>query len=101
MKLIAKHRIDALDGSVGSYSRLLNASARLEQIKEVNSLAAAVAEITRDKDDARKQEAPTEQALKKADKKKVAECTKESRRLEAMGYLIPMMVHIEAGEKAV
>ena len=32
-KLIAKRCIDALDGTVGSYSRLLNSSARLEQIK--------------------------------------------------------------------
>ena len=53
-KLIAKRRIDALDGNVGSYSRLLNSTARLNQIKEVNTLAAAVVEITRDKENAEK-----------------------------------------------
>ena len=54
VKLIAKRRIDALDGNIGSYSRLLNSSARLKQIQEVNALTASVAEITRDIDNARK-----------------------------------------------
>ena len=54
-KLIAKCRIDALDGNVGSYRRVLNSTARLHnQIKEVNTLAAAVVEITRDKENAEK-----------------------------------------------
>ena len=102
-KLIAKRRIDALDGNVGSYSRLLNSSARLKQIKEVNTLAAAVAEITRDKDNAtkRKKEVAAELALKKADKKQAAECTEEMRRLEVMGHLIPLMEKFETGEKTV
>ena len=102
-KLIAKRRIDALDGNVGSYNRLLNSNARLEQIREVNTLTAAVAEITRDKDNAKKrkvQEA-TELALKRATKKKAAECTEETRRLEVMGHLVPLMEKFENGEKAV
>jgi hypothetical protein len=104
VKLIAKRRIDVLDGNVGSYSRLLNSSSRLKQIKEVNDLAAAVAEITRDKDDdrKRKKEATAEQALRKANKKQEAECTDEEiRRLEVMGYLIPLMETFETGEKPV
>ena len=102
-KLIAKRRIDALDGNVGSYSCLLNSNARLEQIREVNTLTAAVAEITRDKDNAKKrkvQEA-AELALKRATKKKAAECTEERRRLEVMGHLVPLMEKFENGEKAV
>ena len=103
VKLIAKRRIDALDGNVGSYSRLLNSSSRLQQIKEVNALAAAVAEITRDKEDARKlkKEVTANLALKKADKKQAAECTDETRRLEVVGYLMPLMEKFETGEKTV
>lgn len=103
VKLIAKRRIDALDGNVGSYSRLLNSSARLQQIKEVNALAAAVAEITRDKEDARKRkkEATANLALKKADKKQAAESTDETRRLEAVGYLMPLMEKFKTGERTV
>ncbi|KAI2510833.1 hypothetical protein MHU86_3619 [Fragilaria crotonensis] len=102
-KLIAKRRIDALDGNVGSYSRLLNSSARLEQIKEVNALAAAVAEITRDKEDdrKRKKEATAAQALRKANKKQTVECSEKTRRLEVMGYLIPLMEKFETGEENV
>ena len=102
-KLIAKRRIDALDGNIGSYSRLLNSSERLKQIKEVNTLAAAIAEITRDKDDARKRKknATEELALKKANKKQAAECTEETRRLEVMRSLTPLMEEFETGEKPV
>lgn len=80
-KLIAKHRIDALDGNVGSYSRLLNSSARLEQIKQVNALAAAIAEISNDKENSRKEKKDklAEQALKKAEKKRASECGEEAR----------------------
>jgi hypothetical protein len=65
-KLIAKRRIDALDGNIASYSRLLNSDAHLEQIKEVNALTAAVAEVTRDEDDERKRkkDAAAVQALR-------------------------------------
>ena len=58
-------------GNVGSYSRHLNSSSDFQQIEEVNTLAAAVAEITRDKEDARKckKEVAANLALKKADKK--------------------------------
>jgi hypothetical protein len=92
-KLIAKRRINALDGNIASYSRLLNSDARLEQIKVVNALTAAVAEVTRDKDDEkkRKKDAAAAQALRKAGKKQAAECTEEVRRLEVMGYLVPLM----------
>jgi hypothetical protein len=39
-QLIAKRRIDMIDGNIGSYSRLLNSTARMEMIREVNALAA-------------------------------------------------------------
>ena len=91
-------KVDALDGNIGRYSRL-------EQIKEVNALAAAVSDMTRrDKDDTRKRckyEATSEQALRKANKKQAAECSEEARRLEVMGYLIPLMETFETGEKTV
>ena len=102
-ELIAKRRIDALDGNVGSYSRVLNSTARLHQIKEVNTLAAAVVEITRDKENAekRKVQEAAELILKRAAKKKAAECTEETRRLEAMGHLIALMEKFETGGKTV
>jgi hypothetical protein len=74
-----------------------------ESVCYVNTLAAAVAEITRDKDNAkkRKKEMAAELALKKADKRQAAECTEETRRLEVMGHLIPLMEKFETGEKTV
>jgi hypothetical protein len=96
-KLIAKRRIDAIDG------RLLNSSARLEQIKQVNALAAAIAEISNDKENSRKEKKYklAEQALKKAEKKKASECGEEARRLEAMAYLAPLIAKFETGERPV
>ncbi len=78
VKMITERCIDALDGNVGSYSRLLNSNARLQQIKEVDAVAAAVAQRTRDNEEARtkrKKEATANLVLKKADKKQAAECT--------------------------
>ena len=100
-KRIAKRRIDALDGNVGSYSRLLNSSARLEQIKQVNALAAAIAEISNDKENSRKEKKDklAEQASKKAEKKKASKCGEEARRLEAMAYLAPLVARFETGER--
>ena len=74
-KLIAKRRIDIIDGNIGSYSRLLNSDARMEMIRDVNALAAAVAEISKEKLDARDRlkESADQQALKKAEKVKGAE----------------------------
>jgi hypothetical protein len=39
--------------------------------------------------------------LRKANKKQAAECTEEARRLEVMGYLLPLIGKFETGEKAV
>ena len=49
LKLIAKHRIDMIDGNVGSYSRALNSTGRMDMIRDVNALAAAVAVISKEK----------------------------------------------------
>jgi hypothetical protein len=100
--LITKRQIDAINGNIGSYSRLLNSSERLKLIADVNSLAVAVAEIiSRDKDNAKKHkiEEAKEVALRKVAKKQAAECTEETHRLEARGHLIPLMEKFETGEK--
>ncbi|KAI2494151.1 hypothetical protein MHU86_20383 [Fragilaria crotonensis] len=49
LKLIAKRRIDMIDGNVGSYSRVLNSTGRMEMIRDVNALAAAVAVISKER----------------------------------------------------
>jgi hypothetical protein len=69
-QLIAKHRITMIDGNVGSYSRFLNARGRMEMIRDVNALAAAVAVISKEKVDekTRAKDNADKKALKKADK---------------------------------
>jgi hypothetical protein len=48
-QLIAKRHIDMIDGNIGSYSRQLNYTARMEMIRDVNALAAAVPVISKKK----------------------------------------------------
>ena len=43
-RMMAKRRLDIIDGNAGSYSRVLNCNARMESVKEVHELTAAVAE---------------------------------------------------------
>jgi hypothetical protein len=64
----------------------------------VNALAAAIAEISNDKENSRKEKKDklAEQALKKA-----SECGKEARRLEVMAYLAPLIAKFETGERPV
>lgn len=74
--MMAKCRLDIIDGNAaGSNSCVLNCSARMESIREANELAAAVAEISKDKDDEkkRKKDSVTQKALDKAAKQKAAE----------------------------
>jgi hypothetical protein len=49
---IAKRRINLVEGNVNSYSRCLNDPGRLASIKEMNQLAASVAEVTADQEKA-------------------------------------------------
>ena len=48
-QLIAKRQIDMIDGNIGSYSRQLNSTARIEMIRDVNALADAVPVISKEK----------------------------------------------------
>ncbi|KAI2498520.1 hypothetical protein MHU86_15980 [Fragilaria crotonensis] len=99
-KLIAKRRIDMIDGNIGSYSRLLISDARMEMIRDVNALAAAVAEISKEKLDARDRlkETADQKALKKAEKQKAAELTDEAHRSEVMPILTELMGRFETAD---
>ena len=46
---VAKRRLDMISGNVASYSRYLNDEKRLAEIKELNELTSAVAEVSADK----------------------------------------------------
>ena len=69
----------------------------------MNALAAAIAEISNDKENSRKEKKDklAEQALKKAEKKRASDCGKEARRLEVMAYLAPLIAKFETGERPV
>ena len=99
-KLIAKRRIDMIDGNIGSYSRILNSDARMEMIRDVNALAAAVAEISKEKLDARDRlkESADQKALKKAEKQKAAERIDEAQRSEAMPVLTELTGRFETAD---
>ena len=99
VRLIAKRRIDMMDGKVGSYSRLLYSTGRMEMIRKVNALFAAVAMISKDKVDqkARAKENADQMALKRAEKQKAAESAEEAHRNEVMPFLMEMMGRFETG----
>jgi hypothetical protein len=69
----------------------------------VNAVAAAIAEISNDKENSRKEKKDkiAEQALKKAEKKKASECGEEARQLEVMAYLALLIAKFETGERPV
>jgi len=48
MKVIAKRRIEFIDGNVNSYARILNGPQQLRRIKCVNDLAASIAALQRE-----------------------------------------------------
>jgi hypothetical protein len=69
----------------------------MEMIRDVNALAAAVAEISKEKLDARDRlkETADQKALKKAEKQKAAELTDEAHRSEVMPVLTELMGRFE------
>ena len=97
LKLIAKRRIDMIDGNVGSYSRVLNSTGRMKMIRDVNALSAAVAVISKEKVDekTRTKEIAEQKALKKVEKQKATESAEEAQRREMMPYLTELMGRFE------
>ena len=98
-QLIAKRRIDMIDGNIGSYSRLLNSTQRMEMIQDVNAaLTAIVATISKDKADERtrmKETMADEKAKKREEKQKATESAEEARRNEMMPVLTGLMQPFE------
>ena len=88
-QLIAKHRIDMIDGNIGSYSRLLNLTAQMEMIWDVNALSATVAAISKDRADERTQVKDTadQKAKKREEKQKATELAEEAQQNEVMPFL--------------
>ena len=98
---IAKRRLDVVSGSIASYSRCLNDSSRLAAIKEMYEMTAAIAEISEDKERAKKRlldEATAAAAEKAAKKKREAE-EEEAKTLELQPELEALMEPYFAGEK--
>jgi hypothetical protein len=96
-QLIAKRRIDMIDGNIGSYSRLLNSTPRMEMIRDVNALTAIVATISKDKADerTRMKETADDKAKKREEKQKATELAEEARRNEMMPILTGLMQPFE------
>ena len=96
-QLIAKRRIDMIDGNIGSYSRLLNSTARMEMIREVNALAATVAGISKDKADERTRvkETADQKAKTREEKQKTTELAEEAQRNEVMPFFTGLMQRFE------
>jgi len=67
---LAKRRLDVISGNASSYSRCMNDPKHLKQIKEVNKLAATVAEVTADIDNEKKQNAAKKAQMVNATKEK-------------------------------
>ena len=77
-KVIAKRRIEFIEGNVNSYARILNGPQQLERIKTFNDLASSIATLHKEKDAAdekakeEKKKQDTEKSKKKADKEEKA-----------------------------
>ena len=100
VRLIAKRRIDMIDGSDGSCSCLLNSTGQMEIIREVNAFVVAVAVICKDKVDekARAKESTDQKPLKRAEKQNAAESAEEAHQNEVMPFLMEMMGRFETGD---
>ena len=100
LQLIAKRRIDMMDGNIGSYSRLLNSTGRMEMLREVNALAAAVALISKEKVDerSRTKKVADQKASDKVAKQKAADLAEGAHRSEVMPHLKEMMAQFESGD---
>jgi len=98
---IAKRRINLVEGNVNSYSRCLNDPGRLASIKEMNQLAASVAEVTADQEKAaaERKEAAVAKSKDK-EKKKAEEAAAEAKKKEDLRpALEELMNEFASGEK--
>ena len=66
-KVIAKRRIEFIEGNVNSYARILNGPTQLERIKTFNDLAASIATLQKEKDEIERK-AKESKKLKAAEK---------------------------------
>lgn len=98
---LAKRRLDMISGNVSSYSRCLNDPKRLKQIKEVNELAATVAEVTADiAQEKKNQKTKKDQKVKASKEKKAADkAYEEAKRAEELPQLRLLMEDFETGRK--
>jgi hypothetical protein len=76
---IAKHRLDMIDGNIGSYSHLLNDSKHLKLLKDYNELTAMIANVSADayKEKEKRQVVAKQRATDK-EAKKLLDQTKEA-----------------------
>ena len=87
-KRIAKRRIDIVSGNINSYARILNGPGQLDKIKTYNELAAAMASLQKEKDEAI---ARNKQNKEKADAEKAAKkMLKESKAKEEHKKMLPL-----------
>jgi hypothetical protein len=102
VKKIARRRLDMICGNVASYSRLLNDEKRLDEIKEVHELTAAVAAVSADMESEKKRKA--EKSLvekeKKMQKKKQDKEEAAKRKERSMPTVKLWMDKFEKGELA-
>jgi hypothetical protein len=49
MQMVAKRRLDMIEGNISSYSRILNDPQRMVSLRDLNKLTAAVALVSADK----------------------------------------------------
>jgi hypothetical protein len=98
---IAKRRINLVEGNVNSYSRCLNDPGRLASIKEMNQLAASVAEVTADAEKAAAERKIAAVAKSKdREKKKIEEAAAEAKKKEQLKpTLEELMTKFACGEK--
>jgi len=98
---LAKRRLDMTSGNVSSCSRCLNDPKHLKQIKEVNQLAATVAEVTADMDNEKEaQQVKATERKKVLKQKKAAVIAKEAaERAVELPKLAPIMRDFEEGRK--
>jgi hypothetical protein len=98
---IAKRQINLVEGNVNSYSRCLNDPGRLASIKEMNQLAASVAEVTADAEKAAAERKIAAVAKSKdREKKKIEEAAAEAKKKEELKpALEELMTKFACGEK--
>jgi hypothetical protein len=98
---IAKRQINLVEGNVNSYSRCLNDPGRLASIKEMNQLAASVAEVTADQEKAAAERTIAAVAKSKdREKKKIEDAAAEAKKKEELKpKLEELMAKFDSGDK--